>query len=612
MINPLTIPLSELEKQCREYNNAYRAGSPLITDSDYDSLWLKALAMRDPTNPFLAQVEPEQIGKDTVKHVTPLLSTDKAYSQDEINAYVDRVIREAGQLSVKEEALVFRITPKLDGIAASMRGGVLATRGDGNLGNNISNNIDRGLHFLFGKEDSVGEIVVVNEYFDSVLANEFDHPRNFVAGAIGADKSSLFAENAFNSRAIHFVDFSKLDGINVTAAELRADAVSLYTTVCEKVPYRLDGAVIEVVNDNVRDFMGSTSHHHRYMIALKQAGETATATVEGLTYQVGRTGKLTPVINIEPTYLTGATISNITGNHAGYVVSHGISKGSTIELTRAGSVIPAHVRTLESNSPVEIPSECPCCQSSVRMEGDFLYCNNVTCSERVVSRICHFFTILAAADYFGRATVTKLVANGVDDIPTIYALTVDQFRDIGFGEKQSVNLYNELHLRSRKEAIADYKFLAAFGIPDLGRGDSRKLLEAHSIETLNTIDASDIEKIKGFGKKTSQSIAASMPIIWPTIQAMLNLGFNLESRAPANDNSPLSGKNVVFTGSMSSSRDEMKSNARSFGANVQSKPTAKTDFLVIGQSVGKAKIDAAEKHGTSVITEAMYLEMIAA
>ncbi|KKL05038.1 hypothetical protein LCGC14_2610050, partial [marine sediment metagenome] len=377
------------------------------------------------------------------------------------------------------------------------------------------------------------------------------------------------------------------------------------------IPYRLDGSVIEVVNPEIRTLMGSTSHHHRYVVALKKKGETKTATVEGITWQVGRSGRLTPVINIEPTYLSGATISNITGVHAGYLKQHKIGVGAVIELVRAGEVIPDFLRTISEGEDVSRPLWGPGESEGTKEDGDVLYCVNEQCADRVVSRLSHFFTILGNVDLFGRKTIEKLVANGVDDLPTIYALDVEQFKAIGFGDKQSQNLIDQL-IRSRTESVQDFKFLAGIGIHHLGRGDSRKLLAVHPVESLITVDATQIAAIRGFGEITSKSIAAALPTVWPVISALLTLGFNLETAEPVKSDTSISGKNVVFTGSMSSSRDDMKSTARQLGANVQSKPTAKTDFLIIGKSVGQAKIDAAEKHGTKVITEEDYLGLIAA
>jgi DNA ligase (NAD+) len=181
---------------------------------------------------------------------------------------------------------------------------------------------------------------------------------------------------------------------------------------------------------------------------------------------------------------------------------------------------------------------------------------------------------------------------------------------MGFGAKQASNLVEQLS-RSRTEAVEDWRFLAAFGINHLGRGDSRKLLRAHKLETLNTLSGDDLLEISGFGDITAEAIPRSLALRWPVIEAMIALNFNLLSDEPvATVDSPITGKHIVFTGSMSMPREEMQEKARKLGANVQSSVNKKTEILVIGDKVGAKKIEKAQALGTQVITEIEYQSLI--
>ena len=200
-IKPATeMGTDELVAFLTQANEAYRSGEPLITDATYDQVYLQELRLRDPDHPYLNAVEPElDVGGTSnkkIRHTSPMLSTDKAYTQEEITAFVTRVVKFAEKLGIEESALQFRITPKLDGMAANYSENTLATRGNGQLGNDITRNLQRGLVTVGGENTGVGEIVISNSYFSENLSDQFSHPRNFVTGLIGADNLSKEAVEA--------------------------------------------------------------------------------------------------------------------------------------------------------------------------------------------------------------------------------------------------------------------------------------------------------------------------------------------------------------------------------------------------------------------------------
>ena len=450
----------------------------------------------------------------------------------------------------------------------------------------------------------VGEIVIEQRYFDEHLAEDYEHPRNVVSGAVSAKELSADAQRALESGAIRFINFNSLHNIVCTGAMLVEMLDEFVERILSDVGYKTDGVIIEVTNEAVKEHMGSTSHHHRWMIAKKSRGESAVTSVTGIRWTTGRTGRITPTVLIDPVRLSGATLSKVVAHHAGNVQSKGIGIGAQLRIIRSGEVIPFIDEVVDRAEGVEIPDQCPSCESPVRWDNDFIVCTSLECDAQCARRLHHFFEILGNLDLFGTKAVETLVENGHRDLVSIYKLTAADFAACGFGPKQSENLVNEL-IRSRTDAVEDWRFLGALGIPHLGRGSSRRLLKIHSIETLNKVTAAEIEKIDSFGQVVAPSVHADINVLWPVISGLLGLGFNLvTSIAPAGG--PLSGKRVVFTGTMPKPRKEMESQAESLGAVVQSSVSKTTNWLVTGERVGKTKINKAVSLGVEVISVSDY------
>lgn len=600
----------ELVAFLKQLNAAYRSGEPMVEDDTYDHVYLAELKKREPSHEFLSAVEPEvETSGKKIRHKKPMLSTEKAYDQNEIHSFIKRVLKHAEVIDLDEQDIKFRITPKLDGMAANFEDDILATRGNGLTGNDITRNLERGVVAIGGDNSGVGEIVISTSYFADNLSDHFSHPRNFVTGVIGSDTLNELAKEALQDKAIHFVAYSTLEAVNCGVKELNDDCEALCDKVEAACPYPMDGSVIDVMNIELREELGATNHHNNWQIAKKRKGQTASAKVLGITWQTGRTGRITPVINIETTNLTGANISNITGHHAGNIKNLNIGIGATVEFVRSGEVIPKLLGVLSIGEEAKIPNQCPSCEANTEFDNDFLVCTGDVCVAQVESQLVHFFNILGNVDLFGPRTINTLVENNITSLQAIYQLSVEDFKSLGFGDKQSENLVAQL-LRSRTEEVENWRFLAAFGVHHLGRGDSRKILREYPLDKLNELTEQDLLKVSGFGEITSQEIPAGIKKRWEQISYLLELGFNLRSEEIAQNDSAISGEYIVFTGAMENSRDGMKEQARQLGANVQSSVNKKTTLLVIGQKVGAAKITKAESLGTRVITEADYLALI--
>lgn len=601
--------IAELAARLEHYNAAYRSGAPEISDLEYDLL-VETLRGLEPEHPFLQRVEPEEFsGRPEVRHPQPMLSTEKAYTREDLARFVARVRKEAEEIGVLNP--LFRVTPKLDGLAGRDDGTVFATRGNGEVGYEVSSAFAKGMVPEGGRGLGMGEMVVVRSYFDAHLAGKFEHPRNLVVGIVSADTVNEDARRALDAGAVRFVPYAMLPRWEGGGDELVRRMEDIAEELAAEVDYPLDGMVAEAVDEGVRRSMGATNHHYRWQIAIKRKGDTARTTVEDVVWQVGRTGKVTPVLRVAATSLSGATIRRVTAHNAGFLEKNGLGVGAEIEIIRSGEVIPKVEAVVHAAAP-ELPAECPSCAAKLIREGDFLLCPDEHCPAQAVQALEHWFKTLGNADWFGRKTLERMAAAGYDELEKVYELGEEDFRRMGFGPVQSSNLAEAVFL-SRTRPVEDWRFLAALGVEGLGTGDSRRLLENFRLEEVPDLTAERIEAIHGFGDVTARSIVDGMKRRGPTLWHMLDLGFRIlptGAARPADAAVPMAGKHVVFTGKMTASREAMQEQARALGALVQSAVNAKTDYLVCGEKVGAAKLAKARQIGTRILTEQEYLALV--
>lgn len=605
------IDIDQLAARLEEYNAAYRDGQPLVDDATYDRL-VEQLRVLDPQHPFLQAVEPEKFsGRREVRHPRPMLSLDKAYTDAQLERFVNRIIKEAEALGIAQ--VMFQATPKLDGLAARDDGQVLASRGNGLVGYDITNAFDKGVVPIGGRGQGLGEIVVVKSYFESHLAGKFEHPRNMVVGIVSSDTLNQDVVQALHDGVVQFVPYNRLPAWEGDSEALLG-GIDRITQDFQDVDYPMDGLVVSVTDQRLAQHMGATAHHYRWQLAVKRKGETAVTEVQSIQWQVGRTGNVTPVMEVMPVPLSGATIRRVTAHHAGMVAKLGIGPGARIEIIRSGEVIPKLEHVIEPSNDVQLPRQCPACGLPLSRKGDFLRCTHMTCPAQTERRISHWFRTLGNADWFGIKTIQKITAAGYDTLEKIYTLREQDFAAMGFGPVQSRNLAQALQT-SRTKPVEDWRFLAALGIPDLGVGDSRKMLEHFALEELPDVSADRIEQISGFGEITSHSIVQGLAEVRDTLLHLLALGFTLQRTpsAAADEpvNSPIAGKNVVFSGKMQrGSREDMQSEARRLGAHVQSAVSSTTDYLIYGEKVGATKRDRAVQLGIRTLSEEEYDQLI--
>ncbi|MBN6741405.1 NAD-dependent DNA ligase [Acidithiobacillus sp. MC6.1] len=604
-------------------NTAYRAGRPILSDPEYDHL-AETLRDLEPHHPYLHGVEPEPDGLFSgtkIHHKTAMLSTEKAYASEDLVAFFRRIDACAQSLGIDPRTVTYTANAKLDGLSGRLyldhTHTRLSTRGNGLQGNDISEALSRGLVIDMDESSGApyvdGEIVLDEDFFQEYLRPlGFKHARNFMVGFVGADTIKDHHLLAGKSGKAQFVAYTGLDSVSGTSDHFLERIEDISEDLRHRCAYATDGVVISVDDPSIRAAMGATSHHHRWQIAFKTQTDSEETRVLEVHWQTGRTGRVTPVIEVEPVELSGATVRRATAHTACMIEKLGIGPGAVVRLVRAGEVIPKIVDVVE-RAKVLLPDVCPSCGHPLEADGEYLLCPSIHCKAQAEGRIAHFFKTLGNADGFGPKAVEKIIAYGITELPVVMKLTETDFICMGFGPGQAVNLQAEID-RCVKTPIEDWRFLAAFGIRHLGRGDSRHLLAAiGGLDALAGLSWETIAAVDGFAEKTARSIAEDLAEAWSEIQEVRASGFQIMVREqPASAASAgwqaFEGLALVFTGTFSVPREDLEEQARSLGAQVQSAVNKKTSALVIGEKPGNSKVSKAQALGVPTWTEAFYRE----
>jgi DNA ligase (NAD+) len=606
----------ELVQLLKASNALYRAGLQVITDQQYD-LYISLLREINHLHPYLNQVEPEVLAEaKTVELPQRMLSTEKAYSKEDIEKWLKRLLKAAQEINVPEEDIELRVTPKLDGYAAFDDGTTLYTRGDGYRGQDITRAFERGLKVAENGARGLGpgEIVINKSYFDTILSNIFENSRNIQAAIIAEKKVDENVQKAIDDGACVFYPFALIENKTAHFSEIIANFEAIIEDMWKVVDFDIDGVILESTHTKLKEHMGATRKSHRWQIAFKVNEDSAQVEVLNIVPQTSRTGRISPVAELVPTKLSGATISRVTVHHYNMVKTNGVGPGAIVQLVRSGLVIPKIEKVIKKVEP-QLPDSCPSCHSHLLWESDHLICPNKSdCPAQTENTLIHFFKTLGNNDGFGPKVIEKLSNFGVKHIHEIYAIKVHQFVGYGFGDKTSKNLFDQLKA-SREIEIEDWRFLSAFGVSRLGGGNCEKLLQHHSITELFELSAEEMIKIEGFAQLSAEAIVEGLENIKEEFFKVFELGFNLadtpKESEQDNSSSPIAGKVVVFTGSMQQgSRGDMEKHAKSLGAKVAKSVTGKTTYLITGEKVGENKINAAQSKGVTVISESDYLDLI--
>lgn len=643
----------------------YVLDAPEITDAEYDALMRRLQELEakypddvppdSPTRRVGGKVNPEFT---EVRHITPLLSLGNAFSNEELLAFDQRV--KSGLPEGSKVEYVFE--PKIDGLACSLiyENGRLvraATRGDGEVGENVTANvrtirsIPLVLNVKEGEEvpellDVRGEVYMprhafmkLNEQRSEAGENEFANPRNAAAGSLrqldpkvtAGRQLSFFAygvgaghkdKHADSLAMLHDYGFKVSEGYCVVKDINEAiEKIKEFSAKRQGLAYDTDGAVLKVNAVYQQNILGATGKDPRWAIAFKFPPEQAETKLEDIIIQVGRTGVLTPTAVLTPVKLSGSTISRATLHNEDFIRSKDIRIGDTVVINKAGEIIPEVLHVVkEKRTGAEeeyfMPTVCPeCGWKAERQDGEAaLRCTNPHCPALGREGLIHFASKGAMdIDGCGPAVINQLLDNGlITDAADLYLLAKPQLVALErMGEKSADNLLAAI-AESKKQNLD--RLLFALGIRHVGAKVARILaLHFGSMEKLMAAEADEIAAIEDIGPKIAESVVTyfAVPSNIDLIERLRELGLNMKMEAAELDVShPFYGKTMVFTGTMPTlDRATAQTMAQQVGAKVTGSVSKKTDYVVAGAEAG-SKLTKAQQLGVTVIDEAEFLRLL--
>ena len=642
--------IAELVKLLNQYaHEYYTSDRPSVSDSEYDQLYRELVNLEEkypsdilPDSPTHRVGGKILEGFEKYQHQYPLFSLQDAFSREELLAFDERVRREFPNVSYFCEL-------KIDGLSISLtyENGVLiagATRGDGSVGENITENLKRVKDIPLTLKEPVdltvrGECYMPKASFDAVNQlrqengePEFANPRNAAAGtlrqldtAVVAKRklaTFLYQEASPTQETSQEAVLNKLASLDfsVNPTHILAESMDQVWEFIEKIaqerdslPYEIDGIVIKVNDLSVQEELGFTVKAPKWAIAYKFPAEEKEAQLLSVDWTVGRTGVVTPTANLTPVQLAGTTVSRATLHNVDYISEKDIRKGDTVIVYKAGDIIPAVLRVVESKrvseEAVEIPSHCPSCGGELLHFEDevALRCINPLCPAQIMEGLTHFASRDAMnITGLGPAVVEKLFAKElVKDVASIYRLSVEDLLTLdGFKEKSANKLYHAI--QASKDNSAE-KLLFGLGIRHVGSKASRILLEKfHDIPRLSQANQEEIAAIDSLGTVIAQSLHSyfeqegSQVLLRELQEAGVNLDYLGEKVAA---DAVLSGKTVVLTGKLQKlTRNQAKEKLLSLGANVAGSVSKKTDLVVAGSDAG-SKLTKAQELGIEIRDE---------
>lgn len=643
----------------------YVLDAPEITDAEYDALMRRLQELEakypddvppdSPTRRVGGKVNPEFT---EVRHMTPLLSLGNAFSNEELLAFDHRV--KSGLPEGSEIEYVFE--PKIDGLACSLiyENGRLvraATRGDGEVGENVTANvrtirsIPLVLNVKEGEEvpellDVRGEVYMprhafmkLNEQRSEAGENEFANPRNAAAGSLrqldpkvtAGRQLSFFAygvgaghkdKHADSLAMLHDYGFKVSEGYCVVKDINEAiEKIKEFSAKRQGLAYDTDGAVLKVNAVYQQNILGATGKDPRWAIAFKFPPEQAETKLDDIIIQVGRTGVLTPTAVLTPVKLSGSTISRATLHNEDFIRSKDIRIGDTVVINKAGEIIPEVLHVVkEKRTGAEeeyfMPTVCPeCGWKAERQDGEAaLRCTNPHCPALGREGLIHFASKGAMdIDGCGPAVINQLLDNElITDAADLYLLAKPQLVALErMGEKSADNLLNAI-AESKKQNLD--RLLFALGIRHVGAKVARILaLHFGSMEKLMVAEADEIAAIEDIGPKIAESVVTyfAVPSNIDLIERLRELGLNMKMEAAELDTAhPFYGKTMVFTGTMPTlDRATAQTMAQQVGAKVTGSVSKKTDYVVAGAEAG-SKLTKAQQLGVTVIDEAEFLRLL--
>jgi len=665
--------LESLQQQIRQHNYRYHVlDDPEVPDAEYDRLMRQLQAIESEYPELVTEDSPTQRVGDTpisafgtVQHQVPMLSLDNAFAPDELREFHRRV---TDRLELEEGAdeLRYAAEPKLDGAAVSLlyENGQLvrgATRGDGTTGEDITHNVRTidaiPLRLMGGDFPATlevrGEVFMPKAGFEAYNKNAeqagektFVNPRNAAAGSLRQLDPKLTAERPLD---MYVYSVGRIDGgeLPETHSEVIRRLKSWGLKTCpesavvegvegclayyealgakrESLPYEIDGIVYKVDNLLQQRELGFVSRAPRWAIAHKFPAQEELTTVEGVEFQVGRTGAVTPVARLKPVFVGGVTVSNATLHNIDELHRKDVRVGDTVTIRRAGDVIPEVVGVIASRRPkgtstVQLPKQCPVCGSAVTRESDeaVARCNGgLYCSAQRAEALKHFVSRKAMdIEGLGSKLIEQLVA--VDRIKTpadIFQLEKDELAEMErMGEKSAENLVNSIE-ESRSTTLE--RFLYSLGIREVGEATASALASYFGkLDAIQQATEEELVEVPDVGPIVASRIRSFFDEGHnrDVIRALQKFGVHWKESEPQLSPSEggLSGKTFVLTGTLTNmTRDEAKQKIQALGGKVTGSVSKKTSYVIYGDKAG-SKLVKAQDLGVETIDEAGLTELLA-
>ena len=647
--------IRELVDKLNEYSKAYYVlDAPKISDKEYDELYDELLRLEEQSGIILPDSPTQRVGGDPLPcfephtHVHRLWSLDKVRTREDLIDWGRRVerIAESQHLPKVKYALEY----KFDGLTINLtyEGGRLitgATRGNGIVGEDITPQIKTirtvPLTIPFkGKMEVQGECYMKLSVLDEInktTDEKLKNARNAAAGALRNLDPRITAKRRLDCYCynVGYIEGKKLETQDEMLGFLRENGftVSDYLvfcddieTVCDEIDkaeesrphldFLIDGMVVKVRDFATREALGATEKFPRWAMAFKFAAEETTTTVRDITWEVGRTGKLTPRASFDPVELAGATIRHATLNNFDDIRRKRVGIGSRVFIRRSNDVIPEILSAVEGDVPerqVEKPTVCPACGAHVESRGAHLYCtNSLSCAPQIAGRLAHYASRDAMdIDTFSEKTAALFVEElKLKSIPDLYDLGPQDYMGLqGFGERRINNLMAAIE-RSKDCTLG--AFIFAIGIPNVGAKTAKDLARCFgTIEALRSATVEQLTEVPDVGEIVARSIVEFFadPSIATQVDRLLAHGVKPRPEEVQQD-SPISGKTIVVTGTLEKlDRRQAEALIESLGGKAAGSVSKKTDYVLAGESAG-SKLTKARELGVRVLNEQEFFELI--
>ncbi|KFL33669.1 MULTISPECIES: NAD-dependent DNA ligase LigA [unclassified Sulfurospirillum] len=627
----------------------YVDDAPLASDEEYDRLYHEILNYEQENPLFADESSPTKRvggmvleGFNKAEHKARMWSMEDVFDESDLDAWIERVKK------VKEQ-FTFYCEPKFDGASLNLiyEKGMLKqaiTRGDGSIGEDVTENVKTigSIPLRISYQEPIeirGEVVIKKADFEKLNKERlslgealFANPRNAAAGSLRQLDTSITAKRklmfypwgigsnsltqSFLSQKMNFVySLGFLQPPRIVVTQSVEDVHTLYAELIAKrdeIEMMMDGMVVKIDDVSLQEELGYTVKYPKWMVAFKFPAIEKVTKLKDITLQVGRTGVVTPVAEVEAVNIEGVIVERATLHNFDEIERKDIRIGDSVIIIRSGDVIPKIIKVLTerrdgSEKVVERPLICPVCQSELLDDGALIKCQNLSCEARVVGAMIHFASKKALnIDGLGDKIVEQLYAQKlVLHVKDLYTLHVDQLLALeGFKVKKAENLLAAIE---QSKGVSLEKFINALGIEHIGEVAAKKIARAFGLEWLEA-SFDQIIALEGFGEEMAKSLVEFIHVNKAETYELMAVIEPVASKLEITE-SVFTGKTVVLTGSMSQPRDEIKVRLEKLGAKVSGSVSKKTDFVIYGEEAG-SKLSKAIELGVKTLSESELNGMV--